>query len=78
VVAADLEGIPDAIVPGQNGFLVPTGDIDAYVKTILPLLSDEQRRRALGRQAQRFVREHYSWQRVAEQYLAVFKAVGRK
>jgi phosphatidylinositol alpha-1,6-mannosyltransferase len=75
VVAADLEGIPDAIVPGQNGFLVPTGDIDAYVNTILPLLSDEQRRRALGRQAQRFVREHYSWQHVAEQYLAVFREV---
>ena len=78
VVAADLEGIPAAIVPGQNGFLVPPGDVDAYVNTILPLLSDEQRRLALGQQAQHFVREHYSWQHVAEQYLAVFQAVGRK
>ncbi len=72
VVAADLEGIPEAIVPGQNGFLVPPGDADAYVNTILPLLSAEQRRLALGRQAQHFVREHYSWEHVAEQYLAVF------
>jgi phosphatidylinositol alpha-1,6-mannosyltransferase len=75
VVVADLEGIPDAIVPGQNGFLVPPGDTDGYVNTILPLLSDEQRRLSLGRQAQRFVREHYSWEHVAEQYLAVFREV---
>jgi len=75
VVAADLEGIPAAIVPGENGFLVPPGDVDAYVNTILPLLSAEQRRRALGRQAQHFVREHYSWEHVAEQYLAVFQEV---
>jgi len=73
VVAANLEGIPDAIVPGQNGFLVPPGDFRAYVNTILPLLSDEQRRLALGRQAQHFVQEHYNWQHVAEQYLAVFR-----
>jgi phosphatidylinositol alpha-1,6-mannosyltransferase len=75
VVAADLEGIPDAIVPGENGFLVPPGDADGYVNTILPLLGDEQRRLTLGRQAQHFVREHYSWQHVAEQYLAVFREV---
>lgn len=78
VVAADLEGIPEAIVPGQNGFLVPPGDVDAYVNTILPLLSDAHRRLALGRQAQSFVREHYSWQHIAEQYLAVFQEVSRK
>jgi len=78
VVAADLEGIPEAIVPGENGFLVPPGDVDAYVKTILPLLRAEQRRQALGRQAQRFVREHYSWEHVAEQYLTVFQEVSRK
>jgi phosphatidylinositol alpha-1,6-mannosyltransferase len=73
VVTANLEGIPDAIIPGQNGFLVPPGDVDAYVNTILPLLGDEQHRLALGRQAQRFVREHYSWEHVAEQYLAIFR-----
>jgi len=73
VVAANLDGIPEAIVPGQNGFLVPPGDLNAYVNTILPLLSDEPRRLALGRQAQRFVQEHYSWDHVAEQYLAVFR-----
>ncbi|MBM3135753.1 MAG: glycosyltransferase family 4 protein, partial [Chloroflexi bacterium] len=51
----------------------PPGDLNAYVNTILPLLSDEPRRLALGRQAQRFVQEHYSWDHVAEQYLAVFR-----
>jgi phosphatidylinositol alpha-1,6-mannosyltransferase len=75
VVAANLEGIPDAIIPGQNGFLLPPGDADGYVNTILPLLSDEQRRQALGRQAQHFVQEHYSWEHIAEQYLAVFREV---
>ena len=73
VVAANLDGIPEAIVPGQNGFLVPPGDADAYVKTILPLLRAEQRRQALGRRAQNFVREHYGWEHVAQQYLTVFQ-----
>lgn len=34
VVAAAVGGIPDYVIPGQNGLLFPTGDLEAFVQAI--------------------------------------------
>jgi glycosyltransferase involved in cell wall biosynthesis len=62
VVATDCGGPRDIIVDGQNGFLVPVGDIDRMVERIQFLLNDRAARErivASGRQtAGRFTWEH--------------------
>jgi phosphatidyl-myo-inositol dimannoside synthase len=72
VVASKLDGIPEAIVPGQNGILLDPLDTDAYVETILELLGDDAERARLGKQAREFARERYSWDIIARRYLQVF------
>jgi phosphatidylinositol alpha-1,6-mannosyltransferase len=42
VVAADLEGIKDAVVPDVTGLLLPSGDAAAWVETVTRLLVDPQ------------------------------------
>ena len=46
VVASDLEGLRDAIVPGVTGLLVAPGDAEAWAQQIAGLLRDTD---ALGR-----------------------------
>lgn len=72
VVASKLDGIPEAIAPGQNGILLDPLDTDAYVDAILELLADDVERTKLGKQAREFARDHYSWDIIARRYLHVF------
>lgn len=75
VVASKLDGIPEAIISGQNGTLIDPLDTDTYVNTILELLADDEKREALGNQAREFVRSRYSWDIVARRYLQAFLKV---
>ncbi len=57
VIASDVGGIPDLVVPGENGILVPPGDSNALAEAILNLcdhpemrvrMGEEGREKALG------------------------------
>jgi len=75
VVASKLDGIPEAIVPGQNGILLDPLDSEAFSHTILELLQDDEQRVALGSKAREFVRNQYSWDIIGRRYLQVFLRV---
>ena len=47
VVAADFGGIPDFVVDGVTGFLVPVGDVPKLVSALKILLDDPSRQRWL-------------------------------
>jgi glycosyltransferase involved in cell wall biosynthesis len=75
VVATKLDGIPEAIVSGQNGILLDPLDSEAFAQAILELLDDDERREKLGQQAREFVWRRYSWDIIARRYLRVFLEV---
>jgi phosphatidylinositol alpha-1,6-mannosyltransferase len=76
VVASDLEGIRDAIHPGQNGSLVSWDDPEAQAQAIVSLLDDDHERDRLGRQARQFVVRNFSWPGIADRYLDLFDRLG--
>jgi glycosyltransferase involved in cell wall biosynthesis len=53
LVSTDVGGIPDAIVDGETGILVPKGDSAALAQGLIDLLSDDDRRRRMAVAAQR-------------------------
>lgn len=75
VVASDLEGIRDALVPGRNGILVPYDDIAKQAEVILTLLADVDMRLQLGWKAREYVKEHYGWAEIAQRYLDAFTKI---
>jgi phosphatidylinositol alpha-1,6-mannosyltransferase len=73
-LAADLEGIRDAVIPGGNGERLPATDADAFAAAVLSRRDD---REALARASVR-AREtsiaRFAWPHVVELYLAAFRA----
>ena len=52
VVAANLEGLADAVVDGATGWLLPTGDAEAWVAALDRLLADPDALAAAGARCQ--------------------------
>jgi glycosyltransferase involved in cell wall biosynthesis len=50
-VVSENGGMPDAVLNGVTGFVVPPGDIKAIAKSVLMLLENEARRREFGKRA---------------------------
>ncbi len=78
VVAADLEGLRDAISNGNNGFLVTAGDVEGYCSRIMSLLRDPGETTRAGERAREYVLKHFSWPLIARQYLSLLVAETRR
>ncbi len=75
VIASALEGLKDAIKDGENGFLVESGNAEAWVKKIEELLADDRLREEFGKKAGKYVVENYGWENIAGRYLDVMKNI---
>jgi len=70
-VASDIEGYA-AVADERSAVLVPPGDSAAIASALVELLTDEERRRALG-EAARTVAERYSWDRIAGRLVEIYE-----
>lgn len=66
VVAADLEGLRDAVVPGETGVLVAPGDAVAWRETLTRLLADPAAAEQQARDHAERCRTRYSRERMGE------------
>ena len=73
VLAADLEGLKDAIKNEQNGFLLESGKADMWADKIKDILADDDFRNDFGKKASQFTIENYSWNKIAKKYLEVIE-----
>ena len=72
VVATNVGGLPEAVLPGQTGRLVPPGDPAALAQAMAHLLADEPLRRRFGQAGRdRAVRE-FSLPQMVRRYEALF------
>jgi N-acetyl-alpha-D-glucosaminyl L-malate synthase BshA len=74
-VAFDVGGIPEVVLSGETGLLVPFGDTGAMAGTIQSLLADPARRTTFGRAAQLRAREHFSAAAIVPRYEALYRKV---
>lgn len=73
VVAAAVDGIPDAVVDGETGVLVPPDDPIALAEAIALLLGDPRRREEMGRQGRSRALDRFSVSRMARSYESVYR-----
>lgn len=75
VVGADAGGVPDAIVDGETGYLVPPADPEALAQALSSLLAHPERARAMGHAGRIRAETVASWDTVADDLLKHLTAI---
>jgi glycosyltransferase involved in cell wall biosynthesis len=76
VVSTRGGGIPEIVVDGKTGLLVERGDASALAEAILRLLSNENLREAIIRDAHERAVELLSWEKIVENLLYHYSNLG--
>jgi glycosyltransferase involved in cell wall biosynthesis len=77
VVASDIPGNRDLVVPGQTGFLFPVGDRAEVARCTRTILDDPALSARLGRAGQCRVQDEFSIEKMVSRYAALYEqAVG--
>lgn len=77
VIASKVGGLPEIIENGVTGFVLPPEQVDEMAEKAVALLSDPDRRRAMGREAAETVRVRYCADRVVPMYEDAYRDVLR-
>jgi glycosyltransferase involved in cell wall biosynthesis len=78
VVATDVGGMPDVLRDGENGILVPAGDVERLADSIRALLDDRDRRKQLGQEARLTVQEGFTPERELDLTQQVYRRLQRR
>ena len=77
VIATNVGGIPEVIVDGVNGILVPPSSTGSLAEAIARLLSNRRLALNLGQRARRHIEQHYSLESYSENVLELYDTILR-
>jgi glycosyltransferase involved in cell wall biosynthesis len=77
VVATEVSAIPEVVVDGETGLLVPPDDPQALARAIDRLLSDDGERERLGNAGRERAHAEFSVERMAARTAAVYELAAR-
>ncbi|MGB6847224.1 MAG: glycosyltransferase, partial [Thermoanaerobaculia bacterium] len=73
VIATDVGGLPEVVRHGENGFLLPVGDVEAMAAAALELLGDDDMRESFGRAGRRWAVERFDQKTIVDKYRRVYR-----
>lgn len=75
VIASKVGGIPEQIIEGKTGYLVPEGDAGRMAEKITFLLENENLNRQMGCEAAEDSKKRFSLEQMVNNYLEYYKAI---
>jgi phosphatidylinositol alpha-1,6-mannosyltransferase len=78
VVAADLEGLRDAVTDGESGALVRPGDAKQWIAALTPYVTNGAGNAEIGARARRYVQAQRGWDTVIDAYERVLQGIVRR
>lgn len=78
VVASNVGGIPDVVVDGVSGILVPEKDPQALANAYKRLAADPELLKQLLSGAQKRIAECFTWGKIVERQIAVYEKIKNK
>lgn len=73
VAASGVDGVPEAVVDGETGVLVPPGDADWLAEALIGLLNDPEEAEAMGKRGRDRAEAFFSADRMARETQAVYE-----
>jgi L-malate glycosyltransferase len=61
VIASDVGGLPEVVLDGVTGYLVPVNNVESLAEKITQLIESPHLRLEMGENGRRFVEENYMW-----------------
>jgi len=78
VVATRVGGIPDVVIHGKTGILVPARNPAALAEAIMSMYADRQRAAQMGQKGYEVVHQKFSAEAMASQVIEVYKRLYRE
>ena len=75
VVASNIGGIPEAVVDGVSGFLVPPGDADAMAEAVLRLVRDSCLRQRMGQAGREILEKRFNCEEIVRKTVNLYEEV---
>jgi colanic acid/amylovoran biosynthesis glycosyltransferase len=75
VIATAHSGIPELVIDGQTGYLVPEKDVDALSKAIKKLLEGPDICPQMGRTGRAFVEQNYEIKELNEKLIGIYQEI---
>lgn len=72
-IVSNIAGSKEIIIDGLNGFIVDTHDRKALSQLIFKLLTDQKLLKKVSENAAFTIKEHYSWDKVVEKFIKLYK-----
>ena len=77
VIATRVGGLPEVVIDGEVGYLLPLGDVDGMADRAIEILQNQDLRQKLGRAARRHAIENFDIASVIPQYVDFYQRVRR-
>lgn len=77
VIAPNVGGVRDAVVSGETGIVLPDINAERLAEALLSLADDPRRGREMGRAAHSRQRQHFTIERMVDEYATTFEEVCR-
>jgi len=75
VLATRAGGVPEVVIDGETGFLLPPGDIGGFVERLDAIVADPERFREMGEKGYRRARTLFSSDRIVGEYVDHYRQV---
>jgi N-acetyl-alpha-D-glucosaminyl L-malate synthase BshA len=75
VVVSKVGGLPEVVDEGEVGYLVEPRDVETMAERALAIVSDEARRREMGRRARETARARFCASKIIPEYEAYYRSV---
>ncbi|MTI98599.1 MAG: glycosyltransferase [Marinobacter adhaerens] len=75
VVCTRTGGNPEIVTDGENGYLVPVGDVQELANKLEVLIEQPELREKMGRDGAAKVREHYSLETMLSQHVVLYQSI---
>lgn len=67
MVASDVGGLSDVVIPEETGLLVPPNDVPALAQALLTLLKNPELRQKMSQQGRLLAHQKFNWSWIADQ-----------
>lgn len=73
VVVTNVGSLPETVVHGETGYIVPPRDSKKLAEAVIALLEDNKKRKIMGENAYKKTQEDLSWKNIAPRTIEVYK-----